>query len=393
MDVAFSGYSKAQALRTGGKAPLREALLETRARTLLLADAYARSLGVGRMRIAYAPEVNPPLWELGHLAWFQEYWIGRNRQRPLGVRCDPAHDRPPSLLDHADAWYDSSRVEHRSRWSLPLPDAQGTRAYLAATLEQTLALLDALPQDPDQDALYFYRLVTLHEAMHAEAATYMARSLGVQLPGPTAPTRPTVAADAAVLTLPAQVFRLGADGDGFAFDNELDAQDVALERFEIDAQPVSRKRFHDFAEAHGYEQRRWWTDAGWEWLRARGSPRQGEPASGVDLPAVHLSAHEAEAWCRWAGRRLPTEAEWECAALNAPGFMWSSVWEWTASTFQPYPGFSAHPYRDYSAPWFGSRRVLRGACEATSPWLAYPRYRNFFEPHRADIFAGFRSCA
>ncbi len=108
-------------------------------------------------------------------------------------------------------------------------------------------------------------------------------------------------------------------------------------------------------------------------------------------PAVHVSLHEAEAWCRWAARGLPTEAKWECAALALEGFSWGQVWEWTASQFEPYPGFIAHPYRDYSAPWFGSHRVLRGACPATSSPLAHARYRNFFEPHRNDIFAGFRS--
>jgi EgtB-related family protein len=108
-------------------------------------------------------------------------------------------------------------------------------------------------------------------------------------------------------------------------------------------------------------------------------------------PVMHVSAHEADAWCRWAGRRLPTEAEWECAALTLPQFAWGAVWEWTSTVFEPYPGFVAHPYREYSAPWFGTRRVLRGACAATAPALAHPRYRNFFEPQRVDIFAGFRS--
>jgi gamma-glutamyl hercynylcysteine S-oxide synthase len=399
MDATFSGYSKdaakAQALRTGGKATVRKALLEIRAWTLALADSYADALGASGMRVAYSPDINPPLWELGHLAWFQEYWVARNRQTSFGAKCDPAHERGPSLLQHADAWYDSSSVEHRSRWSLPLPDGRGTRAYLAATLEQTLALLDALPQGAGHDDLYFYRLVALHEAMHAEAATYMARSLGVRLPAPTASDQSRPVDDVAVLTLAAQDFRLGADREGFAFDNELDGHEVHLQSFSIDAQPVNGTRFNAFIEAGGYEHRRWWSDAGWEWLRLAARPRHDPStcAEVEDTPALHLTAFEAEAWCRWAGRRLPTEAEWECAAVTAPGFRWGNAWEWTASTFKPYRGFVAHPYRDYSAPWFGSRRVLRGASNATSPWLAHPRYRNFFEPHRSDIFAGFRSCA
>ena len=96
---------------------------------------------------------------------------------------------------------------------------------------------------------------------------------------------------------------------------------------------------------------------------------------------------------RWAGRRLPTESEWECAALTAPGFSWGQVWEWTASPFAPYPGFVAHPYRDYSQPWFDGRPVLRGASFATQPGMRHPRYRNYFTADRSDLFAGFRSCA
>jgi EgtB-related family protein len=177
----------------------------------------------------------------------------------------------------------------------------------------------------------------------------------------------------------------------------------------IDAQPVSWARYLPFVEAGGYEQREWWSDAGREWLAhqsARQPARLQLTASGWQQrrggrwrpldplhAAVHLTEHEAQAWCRWAGRRLPTEAEWECATLTLPGFCWGQVWEWTASAFEPYAGFAPHPYRDYSAPWFGSRRVLRGACQATSPALAHARYRNFFEPQRNDIFAGFRSAA
>ncbi|TWO68035.1 ergothioneine biosynthesis protein EgtB [Caenimonas sedimenti] len=391
MDTAFSGYSVAQALRNGGREPVREALLAARQRTLVQADAFATALESSSMCVPYDATLNPPLWELGHIAWFQEYWIARNRERSRGLLCDPDHVRAASLLPQADAWYDSSQVAHRSRWELPLPSAGATRAYLASTLAQTLELLDRLPIDAADSELYFFRLVALHEEMHAEAGAYMARTLGIALPMPV--QSKARASGETALAVPGQVFRLGYDGPGFAFDNELGAHDVVINAFEIDAAPVSWSRFQSFIDAGGYEQPRWWSDDGWRWLQqARLTPPAGSTTA-TDAPALHLSAHEAEAWCRWAGRRLPTEAEWECAALSARGFLWGKAWEWTATPFQAYPGFVPHPYRDYSAPWFGSRRVLRGACEATAASLAHPRYRNFFEPHRNDIFAGFRSCS
>lgn len=390
-DEASAVYSAAHALRTGTREAVREALLEARGRTLCLADAYAAALGE-QPQAPYRPELNPPLWELGHVAWFQEWWIGRNRQRARGVRCDPEHARPPSVLQGADALYDSSRVAHRTRWALPLPGPAQTRAYLEAVLRQTLALLDELPAGASHDDLYFFRLVALHEEMHAEAAIYMAAGLGVPVPAqaweqPFAtlpPARPR-------LEVPAQTWQLGWAQDGFAFDNELQAHAVRLEGFEIDAQPVSVARFADFIDDGGLHRRQFWDEAGWAWLQHKGpgAPPQGAP----DAPATHLSLHEAAAWCRWAGRRLPTEAEWECAAMTLPGFCWGTAWEWTASPFLPYPGFEAHPYSDYSQPWFATRQVLRGASLATSRSLAHPRYRNFFEPQRADILAGFRSCA
>ena len=356
-----------------------------------MADAYADALEPANMRIAYQPIVNPPLWELGHVAWFQEYWIGRNRQRDLGIDCDPDHEREPSLAGEADAFYNSSLVAHRTRWELDLPGLARTRSYLAATLEQTLALLAGLPPTAGAADLYFYRLVALHEEMHAEAATYMARTLGIALEMPL--SKPALVNQGAEIHVPAQTFRLGCSGTGFAFDNELQAHDVDIQAFRIDREPVSWARFMKFVRARGYEQKRWWTEEGWAWLMQSGT-RAPQPDTGrLAHAAIHLTAHEADAWCRWAGRRLPTEAEWECAAVSAPDFLWGEVWEWTSSPFAPYPGFRAHPYRDYSAPWFGSRRVLRGASTATSALLAHPRYRNFFEPQRSDVFAGFRSCA
>ena len=369
---------------------MREALIAARARTLALADAYAQSLAGSGMRVPYRATLNPPLWEWGHVGWFQEYWIGRNRQRASGIACDPEHQRAASLLPHADALYDSGKVPHKSRWELPLPGPQATREYLAATHEQTLELLDRLPADASDGELYFFRLAAMHEEMHAEAAMYMARELKVPVPAVQAQA-PPFSAGGAALRVPAQTFKVGYAGPGFAFDNELGPHPVRLDSFEIDAQPVSWSRFMPFVRAGGYRQREWWSDEGWAWLQ--GADFAPPAAGSASEAAIHLNAHEADAWCRWSGRRLPTEAEWECAALTMPGFAWGSVWEWTASPFLPYPGFNPHPYRDYSAPWFGSRRALRGACEATSRSLAHPKYRNFFEPHRRDVFAGFRTCA
>jgi gamma-glutamyl hercynylcysteine S-oxide synthase len=400
----------AEQMRRSGPDLLAAALGDARSRLLRWADVYAAGLPAG-MPVPYSIELNPPLWELGHIAWFEEYWLARNPQRLRGAAADPAVARAASLRAQADACYDSSHVAHQRRWHLELPDITRTRGYLARVRERTLALLDGRP-DGDA-ALYFFRLALFHEDMHTEAWAYMAQHLGLACADGEA-AAPRAHAASGDWSLDAGTHRAGWTGDGFAFDNELHAHDVDVAAFTIDRAPVTWERFIAFVESGGYDDTDWWTPEGRAWRR-RASP--GHPrylrrsddgqwqraqygrwlALPLDQPAVNLTRHEAQAWCRWAGRRLPSEVEWESAAtraaLDGESFEWGEVWEWTASAFAPYPGFDPHPYRDYSMPWFDGRPVLKGASFATAPRIAHPRYRNYFPAERNDIFAGFRSCA
>jgi ergothioneine biosynthesis protein EgtB len=400
-------------IRRADRDRLSAALIDTRASTLSTFACIERALQSTGLAVPYSAELNPPLWELGHVGWFQEYWIGRNPQRLRGIDADPDAPRTAGTLAGADALYDSSRVEHTTRWQLPLPDAAATRDYLARGLEQTLQILaraDARAERP----LYFAWLTLMHEDMHHEAAVYMANSLGIRLdPGARPESDPVDAAGPEELVFEATRFQAGAASTDFAFDNESMPHWVDTDRFRIDREPVDNAAFAAFVTGGGYEEPRYWSADGWAW-RQRGDvrrPRFWRPAGSgwqqrwfgewialdETAPVTNLTWHEAQAWCRWAGRRLPTEFEWEVAALAAAPaatpIRTGRVWEWTASTFEPYPGFAPHPYRDYSLPWFGSRRVLRGASWATHPRLRHPCYRNFFTPERNDIFAGFRSCA
>lgn len=411
-------WQEAHAARTATASILAELLQASRARTLALVDAYVAALGP-QLVVPYSNQLNPPLWELGHLAWFQEFWTTRNPQRHSGHGADPLAVRTASRLLHSDDWYNSSQVAHTARWHLPLPDLHATQDYLHITLSDTL---ECLAHEPHSDAaLYFYRLALFHEDMHGEAAVYMAQALGIPIPAALCRTPPVATmAIQKPLQLTAGTWQLGwptriteATDSGFAFDNELAAHPVPTAACEIDPHPVTWRRFLDFVDAAGYANASHWTPEGWAWRKTQpqARPRYLRPVANnnaaacweqcqggqwlplnLDTSACHLSFFEAQAWCRWANRQLPTEAQWERAAMTLPGFHWGDVWEWTASTFTPYPGFVAHPYRDYSQPWFGNRPVLRGASLATAGRMAHPRYRNYFTPERNDIAAGFRTC-
>lgn len=407
-------------MRQAGKGLLSLALMDARNHTLQLFGQYQDALETSHFRVPRLPIVNPPLWELGHVGWFQERWIGRNMQRALGTRCEPFHARLAAIEPDADAWWDSSQVPHDSRWSLDLPDVQSTRAYLLDTLESTLELLEK--SGHDDDALYFYRLSLFHEDMHGEAFAYMAQTLGLALDKPLqAALTPAPMALREPLLIPATTWQMGSAagrGCGFAFDNEKMQHPVSVPEFEIDAQPVTWAQYVEFVADGGYDRPQLWHADGWQWLQAlaagegRRGPRYVEQigvGSGAVVqtrfgqpmrmhaqqPAMHMSWWEADAWCRWAGRRLPTEVEWEVAVHTAArrGFRWGEVWEWTGTTFRPYPGFAPDPYEDYSQPWFATHKVLRGASLATRARMKHPKLRNFYRPERDDIFCGFRSCA
>ncbi len=401
-------------MRRAGPDLLSLALMDARNHTLHLLGQYEIALAASHFEVPCVPELNPPLWELGHIGWFQEWWLGRNLQRQRGTACDPSATRLASIEPQADRWWDSGQVAHDRRWALDLPDLAGIKRYLLDTLESTLELLEKAPQD--DDALYFYRLALFHEDMHGEALIYMAQTLGLPLglsmPGPGPVREP--------LLVPATRWQLGmgAGPGGFSFDNERPAYEVPVPEFEIDAQVVTWAQFVEFVDDGGYDRPELWQAQGWQWLQdkaaaeGRRGPRYVEQigvASGAVMQTrfgtprrmlggqtvMHVSWWEADAWCRWAGRRLPAEVEWEVAAVNAArrGFRWGEVWEWTGTTFRAYPGFAADPYRDYSEPWFGTHKVLRGASFATRARMKHPKYRNFYLPGRDDIFAGFRSCA
>ncbi|HZE61560.1 MAG TPA: selenoneine synthase SenA [Burkholderiales bacterium] len=321
--------------------------------------------------------VNPPLWEIGHIGWFQEHWC---------LRWESGRLARPSILPNADPLYDSSNVAHDTRWDLPLPDLATTRGYLAAVLERTL---ERLGREPDNQALrYFVRLVTLHEDMHAEALHYTHQTLGY--PDPKFGVRllhENRQGSDPDLEFAGGSVRLGAEREEerFVFDNEKWAHDVALAPFAIAARPVTNGQYLDYVEQGGVAPRYWQRfDGAWH-------ERRFDAVQALDPnePVRHVDWNEAQAYCRWARRRLPTEAEWTHAASR---MQWGAVWEWTASSFAPFPGFSADPYADYSQPWFNTHKVLKGASFATPRRLVHPQFRNFFLAERADVFAGFRTC-
>ena len=398
-----------------------------------------------QLELPYLPTVNPVRWELGHIGFFYDCFLLAEL------------DGVPTVFEGGNDLFNSFEVDHADRWSFDMIRRSGVLDYLGQIKQRVLDRLAG--HEPDARELYHYQLAVHHESMHAEAFTWTRQTMGYAAPslGIRVDAAGTGDRDLAVIgdaRIEGGTFSLGARrGQGFVFDNEKWEHPVEVAPFSISKTAVTNAEFLDFVDAGGYRARELWSSPGWVWREkaAAEHPLYWKCEDGAwserffdgwgplreRAPVVHVGWYEAEAYCTWARRRLPSEAEWECAASTAPNvpgkrlFPWGddldslaanlgfnscgavdvdaypqgdsgwgcrqmlgNVWEWTASAFYPYPGFVVDtPYREYSAPWFGYPKVLKGGAWATSPNLVTNTHRNFFEPNRRDVFAGFRTCA
>ena len=395
--------------------------------------------------------VNPMLWEIGHIAWFHEKFILRDR------------DQRPPVLDNTDELYDSMAVAHATRWDLDLPDLEATVKYRETIRD---LIIERLGSDElaSVENSYFIQLTAFHEDMHDEAFTYTRQTHGY--PPPSFVEAVPVAINEAGpypgdVKVPGGVHMLGSTPKApYFMDNEKWGQGYEVKPFSISKAPVTNAEFAEFVDAGGYQREELWTSAGWQWRNHAGAehPVYWQKNDGdwsakyfdtvealrPHAPVVHVNWYEAQAWCKWAARRLPWEGEWEVAASRAPQpdadtlkgpetrYPWGNenatrdhanldgnygspvdvaafpdgdsaygcrqmmgnVWEWTQSVFAPFEGFVPDPYTDYSQPWFDGRHaVLRGGSWATRNRIVWNTFRNFYTCDRRDVVAGFRTCA
>ena len=321
------------------------------------------------------PLMSPLTWDLAHIAAYEDLWAVH---RHAGY--DLLH---PELA----AIYDAFETPRAVRGAIELLDARGAREYLAEVRERTLAAAERHGVDP-----VIHEMVLRHELQHTETMRQAMR-LGGMLPAGEPALHPVDGPDG-WLEVPGGPFAMGAGGDGFAFDNELPRHRVEHAPFRIARRPVTNGTWMRFTEGGGYVRREWWSDEGWAWKEDEdiiGCP--GAASGHPDAPVCHVSWFEADAFARYSGARLPTEAEWERAATWSQGDLIAvgSVWEWTSSRFGGYPGFRPFPYREYSEVFFGDDyRVLRGGSWATHPRVGTTTFRNWDLPQRRQIFSGVR---
>ncbi len=382
--------------------------------------ALVADLGDEALRAQPDPEFSPIGWHLGHIAYTEACWL-------LG-RCAGWQVPEPQWhkLFHAEG------LPKRLRRNLP--DAGALYGYLAEVRGRALAYLDEAPVEKQAGIWGF---VLQHESQHDETITVARRLQNLGWGVEPLPGAETAGLDDTMVTVPAGEYVLGSD-DLDALDNEREAHSVRLEAFAIERYPVTQARYRRFMEAGGYQARELWSAEGWAWRRRAGASRPLYWRAGFDdRPVCGISHYEAEAFCRFVGRRLPSEQEWECAAGAAPAGrradphpwgtaapsvrtcnfdgqrgwispvtsheagaspygcvdMLGNVWEWTASSLAAYPGFSPYPYAGYSQSYFDGRHyVMRGGSWATRPWVLRRSFRNWYPPRMRQLFAGFR-CA
>ena len=423
---------------------IAERLLEARTRTFHL----VAPLTDDELRMQHDPLMSPILWDLGHIAYFEELWLTRNLDGPIEFVEMPGMFNP---FEHPRA----------KRGALPLPGLAECRAIMDDIRRRVLGRLAVADFDDANPLLregYVYDMVLQHEYQHNET---MLQTLQLKLGRPYSPyagfdlppAPRSARARGAMVRFPGGTVTIGTDDRASAYDNERPRHQVDVAPFRIDVDPVSNGDFLIFIGAGGYETREYWSEAGWAWLQEakvvapkywflegdRWMTRTMDRVGPVDPahPVCHVCWHEAEAFARFAGKRLPTEIEWEVAAtwdpatgkarrhpwgeepasrqlanLDQLGFgtaplgayprnvsplgcsgMMGDVWEWTSSDFGPWPGFEAFPYPEYSEVFFGpDYKVLRGGSWATRPGAIRGTFRNWDYPIRRQIFSGFR-CA
>jgi iron(II)-dependent oxidoreductase len=423
--------------------PLVALLAEARQRTVEL----IAPLSDEDLRIQHDPLMSPILWDLGHIAHFEELWLTQNLN---------GHIR----FSEMPGMYDPFEHPRRVRGQLVYPTRVECVALMDEIRQRVLSRLEAVDFTSDHPLLhdgYVVRMVLQHEYQHNET---ILQTLQLKTGAPyRAPRRYQVPDGAlvmprgAMVRFPGGTVTVGTTDRSEAYDNERPRVEVTLPPFAIDVAPVRNAEFMAFMEDGGYERREHWSDAGWAWRGESGvtSPKYWSHVDGAwhtrvmdhvgpvdpERPVCHVSFHEAEAYARWAGKRLPTEFEWEAAAGwdaaigSARRFPWGDepatpalanvdqlsfgtapagayprnvsplgcygmigdVWEWTSSPLAGYPGFEAFPYREYSEVFFGDEyRVLRGGSWATRPGAIRNTFRNWDYPIRRQIFSGFR-CA
>ena len=374
------------------KAAITEALSEARERTLALVEP----LDDGQLNTVYSPILSPLAWDLGHIANFEELWLVQT----IGGR-EPLHGE-------LGRFYDAIENPRKIRDELPILRDEELRAYMADVRERALDVLEGMDIGPDVDDPllregFVYELLLAHELQHNETMLQLLQLVdGYELPAEVEAERNSVVPfgrsesernhgtglEVEMVPIEAGEYAIGAPERGFAYDNERPRHTVELAAFGIDRTPVTNGAYIAYMEETGAEPPLYWTRDGDRWLdTARGRREPIDPGR----PVIHVSWEQADAFAGWAGKRLPSEFEWEAARPHLDGV--GHGWEWTSSDFAAYPGFEAFPYREYSEVFFGDEyKVLRGSSWATHPRVARPSFRNWDLAERNQIFSGFR-CA